>query len=170
MNNKNENGMALILTLLLLVAMMIGVLSFSRITTVSLKISQSGSEFRKRFVEQIGTNLFLNNYVFNNHLKSFGHSSNEYLTIMTNFRLPYGETNSTYTCIIKKSSAMRKVKKDIGAILYKKEYLTPGYQINSGGGKGTQHYRSVSYQCYTVGRYRNKLLTFRNWLQKTELE
>lgn len=164
---NNTEGMALVITLILLAVLMYSVLTFSNIAVKSQGISQSGVEFRKNFDVQTGINILGDYYVFNFPLASSGLFAEE--NISTKSVDFIGDGN--WELIIKKSLMSKKTQKDAGSILYRKEKFVSGYQINSGGGKGTQGYRRAGYQLYTLGQISggNNVLVFRNWLEKADL-
>ena len=160
----NQNGMALILALIILSTMMIGVLALSKIATKSYKLSQSRLEFNYNFHNQLGLNLIANYYIWNRQGQLSGLFTSEYLMNRTDFKWQGLSCNF----IIKSEGLSINAQKDISAMLYKAESFRPGFQINSGGGKGTQHYEVIPFQTYTTCKTSNErnILTFRNWLEK----
>ena len=161
---KNQKGMALILTLILLAIMMVVVASFSNIVMKSAQISQSGLNFRTNFKKQVSLNLIANRFIYNNPLQFSGLFSSEYLFKKTDFNWQ----DLICQFIIKEEGMNEKNAKNIGALLYKLENFVPGNQVNSGGGKGTQSYNIRHLQTYTSCKTNNNqnILTFRNWMEK----
>jgi len=161
---KQQKGMALILTLILLAILMVVVASFSNVVTKSSQISQSGLNFRTNFKEQMSLNLIANRFIYNKHLQLSGLFSSEYLFKKSDFNWQ----DLVCQFMIKNENISQENDKNIGALLYKLENFVPGNQINSGGGKGTQSYIIKHLQTYTTCKTNNEqnVLTFRNWIEK----
>ena len=167
---NNDHGMALILVMFMLGILMLAALSLSRVSITSMKISRSGSDFRKMFQQGMGINSVANYWVLNSPVKTSGLRNNEYISLLnTNLAKSDQFSNTQYSFSIKKSNMSKKSEQDIGSLIYAKEKFMPGSQINTGGGRGTQNFKRACYQVYTRAETNGKKLLFRNWLEKSEL-
>ncbi len=162
---ENEHGVALVLSLILLAVLMVAVLSFSRISVTKLKISNKGLGFRKTFVRDLGINVFYDHIYWDIPLNfTSGLFSNEHLTNGYNLQWPLNKCAVQITL----ASASIPKKKDIASLIQKRQIFVPGYQVNSGGGKGTQSYTPaplhMNLSCNSTED--DTQLLFRNWMQR----